>query len=88
MFKNDVQQLEMEFLEGGNPFEPGCTELINIVTNDVMKEEVVNTVKTIEQLGQEQKASFLRMLQSDPKSFHDHAVKKNLLPLMGNPKGK
>ena len=63
MFKNDVQQLEKEFLEAGNPFEPGCTELINIVTNDVMKEEVINTVKTIEQLGQEQKASFLRMLR-------------------------
>ena len=81
MFAKDVQNLEKEFLANGNPFEPGCTELLNIVTNDVMDDDVVNSVRTMESLGNEQKTAFFNMLVNDPDSFNN-PVKKNKLPLM------
>ena len=51
MYKKDVLNLELEFIEVGNPFETGSTELINIVTNDAMDEMVVKSVKMVENSG-------------------------------------
>ena len=73
--------LEKEFLEAGNPFEPGCTELINAVTNDVMDDDVVNSVRIMENLGNKQNTAFFNMLKHDPTSFNN-PVKNNKLPLM------
>ena len=42
MFSNDVENLEREFIQVGNPFQTETSELINLVINDVMDETVVN----------------------------------------------
>ena len=58
MFSNDVENLEREFIQVGNPFQTETSELINLVTNDVMDETVVNSVRTVDELGTEQKTAF------------------------------
>ena len=42
MFKKDIENLENEFRQAGNPFELEISELINLVTNDVTDQTIVS----------------------------------------------
>ena len=87
MFFNDVENLEREFIQVGNPFQTETSELINLVTNDLMDETVVNSARTVEKLGAEQKTAFLTKLHADPSLFNE-PIKKNNLPLLSRAQNK
>ena len=87
MFRRDVNNLEAEFQTHGNPFEPSDHYLIHLISNDVMHDNIAQTLQTIEKLGAEQKNAYLLMLQNNPSGF-DQPIKKNTLPLFRNPRTK
>ena len=63
--------LEEEFKRYGNPFESRDSELIHLISNDVCDNAAVKAVKTVEQVGEEEKKSFMDMLQNNPSSFNN-----------------
>ena len=72
----------------GNPFQGDVEELVNIATGDCASEEVVNALKSIESVGQNQDKNFVKTVIEDRTvSIHD-TIKKNSLPLFKRQKPK
>ena len=77
-FAKHVVDLTSEFEQLGNPFlfnESG--ELIQLDTKDVMGEEVVATVRTVNELGRTQHAQFRNMCIIERTIGIDAPIKKN-----------
>ena len=72
----------------GNPFQGYVEELVNFATGDCASEEVVNALKSIESVGQNQYKNFVKTVIEDRTvSIHD-TIKKNSLPLFKRQKPK
>ena len=66
----------------GNPFSDDSDELIALETRNVMDATVVNTIRTVESLGQEQYQRYRQAVIIDhTQSIHD-PIKKNSLPYL------
>jgi hypothetical protein len=65
----------------GNPFEGKCSELVNIETGDCASEEVIKSLKTIQDVGQEQYDKYVKSVTEDRTSSIHDTIKKNSLPL-------
>ena len=65
----------------GNPFQGDARKLENIATGGCASQEVVNALKFIESVGQNQYKNFVKTVIEDRTiSIHD-TIKKNYLPL-------
>ena len=60
-FAKDVVNLVSSFEELGSPFKEVGEDLIALHTKDVMNEEVVQTVRTVRKLGEQQFKAFLKV---------------------------
>ena len=79
-FAKDVVNLVSSFEELGSPFKEAGEDLIALHTKDVMNEEVVRTVRTVRQLGEQQFKAFLKERLEDKTKLLTDALKKNNLP--------
>ena len=79
-FAKDVVNLVSSFEELGSPFKEVGGVLIALHTKDVMNEEVVRTVRTVRQLGEQQFKTFLKERLEDKTRLLKDALKKNNLP--------
>ena len=70
-FKKDIASLEEELRRYRNPFESKEFELIHLISNSVCDDTTVKAVKTVEQVGEQAKNSFMNMLQNNLSSFKD-----------------
>ena len=76
------------FNELGNPFLIDSNELLALDTHNILDESVINTVKTIHNLGKEQYAKYYKDVIIDHTcSIHD-PIKKNSLSLFSCPQPK
>ena len=90
-FANHVALLATKFNQLGNPFGPDeSKELVQLGTKEVMTDNVVSTVRNIEEIGRKQHAEF-----RETRIFHkiinlDDPIKKNKLPTFkaSNTKGR
>ena len=82
-FSKHVSDLTTEFKQVGRPFLPDeAAELIQLGTRDVASQEVINTVRTIEDLGTSQHKGFREnRIIKKTKGLH-HPIKKKKLPLL------
>ena len=80
-FAKHVALLTTEFNQLGSPFGPNeSKELVQLGTKDVMTDNVVSTVRNIEEIGRKQHAEF-RETRIFRKSIRlDDPIKKNILP--------
>ena len=79
-FAKDVVNLVSSFEELGSPFKEVGEDLIALDTKDIMNEEVVRTVRTVRQLGEQQFKTFLKERLEDKTRLLTDALKKNNLP--------
>jgi len=79
-FAKDVVNLASSFKELGSPFKKVGEDLIALHTKDVINEEVVQTVRTVRQLGEQQFKAFLKERLEDKTKLLTDALKKNNLP--------
>ena len=79
-FAKDVVNLVSSFEELGSPFKEVGEDLIALHTKDVMNEDVVQTVRTVRQLGEQQFKAFLKERFEDKTKLLTDALKKNNLP--------
>ena len=90
-FAKHVALLTIEFNQLGNPFGPDeLKELVQLGTKDVMTDNVVSSVRNIEEIGRKQHADF-RETRIFRKSIRlDDLIKKNKLPTFkaSNTKGR
>jgi len=86
-FKKDVISLTSEIEEQGNPFEEEGEYLIALHNKDIMDTAVVQTVRTIIQVGQSQYDTFVQERLADRSKPISDTIKKNNLPLF-NKSGK
>ena len=72
----------------GNLFQRDAKELVNIATGDCASEEVVNALKSIERVGQNQYKNVVKtVIEYRTVSIHD-IIKKNSLPLFEQAQAK
>ncbi len=86
-FFNDVQSLVNTISEMGSPFA-GDKDLYNIDTKDIADQSVINTINTIETLGQEQYDKFVKDRLVDRTVKIEAPIHKNKLPLFSTPPPK
>ena len=80
-FEKDVHCLKTELINFGNPFMIDAdTELIQLDTKDVMGDNVVATVRTIEKIGKENFEEFRKSRIINQTTKLDAVIKKNMLP--------
>ena len=79
-FAKDVVNLVSSFEELGSPFKEVGEDLIALHTKDVKNEEVVQTVRTVGQVGEQQFKTFLKERLEDKTRLLTDAFKKNNLP--------
>ena len=83
-FMKDVQSVIDSFEELGNPFMEKGKDLLAVDTKDIMNNDVVEAVKNVVKLGQEQYSSYVeRRLKRRTTPISD-PIKKNQLPLFSN----
>ena len=81
-FRKNVDKLSNEIEQLGNPFiVDDSEELIQLGTKNVMGDDVVSTVRQIEELGKNQHAEFRRTRILAHTVQLDSPIKKNKLPL-------
>ena len=84
-FARDVRSLIQVIGEMGNPFCDDSKDLLVLDSRDLADPAVINTVRQIEKLGQEQHDSYvLEILINQTKSITD-PIKRNNLPLFSRP---
>ncbi|KAK3740395.1 hypothetical protein QZH41_000916 [Actinostola sp. cb2023] len=84
-FKADLQSVVSTFEELGNPFMEESEDLMALDTKDIMSSAVVQTVKNVVKIGQEQYDSYVRnRLQIERSKPITDTIKKNNLPLVHN----
>ena len=87
-FKEQAMTMADIISDLGNPFSDDSDELIALETRNVMDATVVNTIRTVESLGQEQYQRYRQAVIIDhTQSIHD-PIKKNSLPLFRSPQKK
>ena len=79
-FAKDVVNLVSSFEVLGSPFKEVGEDLIALHTKGLMNEEVVRTVRTVRQLGEQQFKAFLNERLKDKTRLLTDALKKNNLP--------
>ena len=72
----------------GNPFLDDSNELLALDTRNVLGESVVNTVRKIHSLGNDQYAKYCKEVLTDRTRSIDEPIKKNSLPLFSHPHPK
>ena len=78
-FKNQVQELAQIIYEMGNPFNDDSPDLFALDTRDCTNECVVNTVRTIEEVGVTSYEAYVKSVIKDKTtSIHDPITKKSL----------
>ena len=80
-FAKDVINLESSFEELGSPSKETGEDLIALHTKDVMNEDVVRTVRTARQLGEQKFKAFLKERLEDKTRLLTDILKKNNLPM-------
>ena len=84
-FARDVKRLANTIEEMGNPFTENSNDLLVLDSRDLADPAVINTVRQIEKLGQEQYDVYVsERLVSQTKPISD-PIKKNNLPLFSRP---
>ena len=84
-FVRDVKNLTNTIEEMGNPFTENSSDLLVLDSRDLADPSVVDTVRRIEEIGQEQYDTYVKeRLISQIKSIFD-PIKKNNLPLFSRP---
>ena len=69
----------------GNPFMNDTEELIKLDTGDVMSDELIKTLRTVEHLGNSQYEEFQKSVLIDGSRLIHEPIKKNSLPLFKCP---
>ena len=91
-FQINVDNLKKEFEQLGNPFHvtDDCSDLIQLGTRDVMSDNVIDTVRTIQNVGSLQYQNFRKEFILNHREKFDTPIKKNKLPLFktSNTKGQ
>ena len=90
-FAKHVNDLLTEFEQLGNPFmSDESNELIQLGTKDVMGDDVIKTVKTIEEAGKSQRKEFRERRLMKREISLDDPIKKNKFPTFksANTKGQ
>ena len=88
IFKEQAMTLADIISDLGNPFSDDSDELITLKTRNVMDATVVNTIRTVESLGQEQYQRYRQAVIIDhTQSIYD-PIKKNSLPPFRLPRKK
>jgi len=84
-FERDVRSLVSTIEEMGNPFTEDSSDLFALDSRDIADPAVIDTVRYIEKLGEEQYDAYVReRLVSQTKPISD-PIKKNNLPLFSRP---
>ena len=79
-FKEQAMTMADIISDLGNPFSDDSDELIAFETRNVMDATVVNTIRTVESLGQEQYQRYRQAVIIDhTQSIHDPIKKNSLL---------
>jgi len=87
-FERDVRSLVSTIEEMGNPFTEDSSDLLALDRRDIADPAVIDTVRQIEKLGEEQYDAYVReRLVSQTKPISD-PIKKNNLPLFSREKTK
>ena len=87
-FKKQVKSLSTTITKMGNPFQESTNDLLVLDTQDMMLHSVVETVKTLESVGQNQYREFVtERLEARSKSLFE-PIKQNKLPLFSKIKVK
>jgi len=87
-FKQQVLSLVNCMNEMGNPFLSANEELLTLDSHNVLNQSVVNTVRTIEAVGQQQFNDYYKTVLVDcEKSIHD-PIRRNSLMLFKCPTTK
>ena len=89
-FANHVALLTTEFNQLGNPFGPDELKELVQLAKDVMTDNVVCTVRNIEEIGRKQQAEFRETTIFRKSIRLDDTIKKNKLPTFktSNTKGR
>lgn len=87
-FLKDVKSMSKSFDTMGNPFMDDSGDALNVDTNEIMNGNVVNSINSIETIGEEQYKEFVesRLEKKDKPLFE--AIKKNKLLLFRTPPAK
>lgn len=83
-FKKDVQSVIESFEELGNPYMEEGEDLLAVDTKVIMNNDVVEAVKNVVKIGQEQYASFVESRLNQRKTAISEVIKKNKLSLFSN----
>ena len=84
-FAKHVKSLCETMEEMGNPFEEETEDLLVLDTKDIVGDEVIHTVRNIENIGKEQYTSFVQSRITDRTESLYTPIKKNKLPLFSCP---
>ena len=85
-FKKDVTALVDVIDDMGNPFQEESVDLLVLDSKNIADVPVIQTVRTIEKLGQDKYESFINeRIKSRDKSIF-HPISRNQLPLFSNQK--
>ena len=84
-FRNQVNAVCSTIEEMGNPFADQTGDLLVLHTRDIADSKVVETVRTVEQLGKDQYQQFVtKRLQEGTTPLFD-TIQKSKLPLISSP---
>ena len=84
-FKKDVTSLVSAFEEAGNPFEEDSKDLFSQDSNVIVNNSVVQTVKNVVAIGQEQCNKFVEERFEKRFKALTAVINKNKLPLFSSP---
>ena len=87
-FLKEVTSLAAVIDETGNPFINKSRDLLGLGTKTVMDASIVETVRKIESLGQEQYNIFVEEILQQPLRPISERLSKNYLPLFSHPAAK
>lgn len=87
LFQKDLGNLYSVFQDFGNPFMEESEEFFNIETKRVFSPEVVETVRSIERMGNEQYRAYVtERIKSSQLSIHDRIAQNKLFLCSSSPK--
>ena len=83
-FKKQVQSLSTTTKEIGDPFQESTNDLLVLDTQDIKLPSVVETVKTLESVGQNQYREFVTEILKAKSNSLFEPIKQNKLPLFSS----
>ena len=84
-FQNQVNAVCSTIEEMGNPFADQTGDLFVLDTRDIADSKVVETVRTVEQLGKDQYQQFVTKRLQERTTPLFNTIQKNNLPLFSSP---